>query len=303
MPKETNNETIDRTSTETFDKNGTEVADETSTETMGDKLSTEIGFAVAGALVTLVVVSAIAMLVGYSLPETVEEANLSRNIHYLLAVGMLGAGLATAWRQYARIAAVGGALALLGWVATHAPGIPKPLTTLNIGLTVLAVVFIQAASIEYALRNPTKIRRIFTPRAVKVGTVVGVYHALIVFALHAWLGFSIAFLYTLGNAAIGLWTFGGAFVVGAGVGVTLTRYRLVTPVLVVAGLLSWVTYASSEVAPALRDGNTAIGGTVFYYYEWGWYVVLLVALIVGLLEYVLRPWAMRNIVKPSRTSD
>jgi len=269
-----------------------------------DETSSEIGFATAGALVALVAVSAISMLVGYSLQWTIEEANLSRNVHYLLAVGVLGAGLVTAWRRHARITAIGGTLALFGWITTSTPDMfPPTLTALNIGLTILVVLFIQAASIEYSLRNPAKIRRVFTRRAVKVGAAVGVYHALIVLALHAWLGFSTAYFYTLGNTAIGVWTVGGAFVVGAGVGVTLTRYRLVTPALVVAGLLSWVTYESLKYTSVLRDGSSALAGTAFTLYEYGWYAVLLVALVAGLLEYVLRPWAMRYIVTLSRTSD
>jgi hypothetical protein len=263
---------------------------------MTDGTGTEIGFAGAGALAGLLSVSGIAMLAGYSLSWTLREGNLSRNVHYVLVVCALGAALVIAWRQYARITAVGGTLVLFGRLATSAPDtFPPTLTVLTIELTVLAVLFIHAAGIEYGLRNPATIRSVFTRRAVKVGAGVGVCHTLVVLALHVWFGFSTAFFRTIGNVALSFWALSGTFLVGAGVGVALTRYRLVTPALVVAGLLSWVTLAS-------LPHRGAFGFTVIALYEFGWYVVLLVAFVAGFLEHVFRPWILRHVVAPSRLS-
>ncbi|WP_049901660.1 hypothetical protein [Halococcus agarilyticus] len=252
---------------------------------MDDGTGREIGFAVAGALAALALVTGTALLIGYSLTQALGGNNMLGRIHYLLVVSALGAGLVIAWQWAARVTAIGGTIALVGVLVTNTPDFSTSLTSLNVSLTVLAVLFVHAASIEYGLRHPAAVRRIVTRRAMRTGIAVGVLHAGFVLAVHVWLGLSTAFFYTLGNTAVWCWTLGGAFLVGAAVGITFARYRLWTPALTVAGLFSWVTYGTYGWILHENGGGT---GTLFTLYEWGWYVVLLLALGAGLVEFVLR---------------
>lgn len=260
---------------------------------MDDGTSREIGFVVAGALAALALITGAALLVGYSLTQALDGNNLLGRIHYLLVVSVLGAGLVVAWRRTARIAAISGVLALVGVLVTNTPDFSASLTSLNIPLTVLAVLFVHAASIEYGLRHPAAVRRVFTRRAVKTGVVVGGLHAGLVLLLRTWLGFysaalSVSTFRNLGNLGIAVWMLGGAFVVGFAVGVLLARYRLVTPTFVVAGLLSWTTYETWQSVPP-GGASVATVGYLLTLYLWGWYVVLILALTTGLVEFVLRP--------------
>lgn len=260
---------------------------------MDDGTGREIGFVVVGALAALVLVTGTAILIGYSLTQALDGNNLLGRIHYLLVVSGLGAGLVIAWRRTARITATGGTLALVGVLVTNTPDFSASLTSLNIPLTVLAVLFVHAASIEYGLRNPAAVRRIFTRRAVKTGIVAGSLHAGLVLVIRTWLGFYSAALSAstfrnLGNMGIAAWMVGGAFVVGFVVGVLLARYRLVTPTFVVVGLLSWTTYETWQSVPP-GGASVATVGYLLTLYLWGWYVVLILALMAGLAEFVLRP--------------
>ena len=268
---------------------------------MRDETSREIGFVIIGALATLVLVTGTAILVGYSLTEALEGNNLLGRIHYVLVVSALGAGLTVAWRRSTHITAIGGVIGLMGILGTNTPEFSTPLTSLNIALTVLAVLFIHAASIEYGLRNPADVRRIFTHRAVTAGIVTGSLHVGTILIARTWLGFysasfSASAFRNISNIGMTVWMVGGAIIVGFIVGLLLARYRLVAPILTVVGLLSWATYETWQSIPP-SGASVALVGYLLTLYLWGWYLILGLALAAGLIEYVLRLQSRRLFSK------
>ena len=243
----------------------------------------------AGALLAIAGVTALALLNGASI-EASREANSLRRAHYVLALAFIGAGVVVAWRIGLRVAAAATALLLVGGVATQAPADYKPVMSLNAGLTVLAVLGTHLAAAEYAIRNPVETKQFVTSSAVERGALVGVAHVGLVFGLHAWLGFSTAYFYTLGNVAIYAWMAVGALLVGTTVGALWFQHRLVLPAVVVGWLLAEGVAATLPYVAELRSGSSAIAGTLFTLYEIAWFTVLVAALVVAGVEYALRTW-------------
>lgn len=81
------------------------------------------------------------------------------------------------------------------------------------------------------------------------------------------------------------WALLGGVVVGAVLGVTLVRYGLLSPVLVVAVAYAVTVYRTWE---ALRSPSPLLPGTPLDLYALGWPVLLGVALGCGLVERRVR---------------
>lgn len=235
----------------------------------------------------LVGVTALALFGGGSVDASL-DANTFRTFHYVAVLALIGAGVVAAWGVGLRAAAAGTTLLLAAGVARYAPTGYTPVMSLNAGLTVLAVLAGHLSAVEFAVRNPTAAKDALASRAARLGAVVGAVHVAIVFWLHSWLGFSTAYVYTLGNAAFFAWFAVGAFLVGTAVGALWVRYRLVTPALVVACLLAWSVADTMPYVDELRGGSGALAGTLFTVYELGWVAVLAAALVAGGVEYALR---------------
>lgn len=163
------------------------------------------------------------------------------------------------------------------------PGPPTALRAFTIDAVFLAVCTALAAAGEWAVRHRQLVRLQFsrTDRtAALVGAVALSSAHLVVRPLVdvEWPQAGVVFV-----AATVLWTLGGAALSGAVVALGWRRRRLVTPALVVVGTLLGGVAATVRSAP-----GGGIAPTLLTVVSLGWFVPLVVALVMGWAESRLR---------------
>jgi hypothetical protein len=252
-------------------------------------------FAVAGGLVSLVLLTAYYAISGYSLEWTLELHKPGGKIYYCLGISLLGAGILLGWRRGVQVTAAGTGIALLAVPLVIPPSFPAYLTELNTTFTVFMALFLVGAMVEYAIRNPSVVGGVFTPAAVHAGLFAGVFHVVCVFAVDSWFG-PAAYFQNLGNVAVTAWMLAGALLVGATTGVLLVRYRLATPLLFVMVAFTGTTYLTWDYYRELGNTASAAAFTAFSLYQVAWLLVLGFVIAIGVIEYLLRDRSRRQRV-------
>lgn len=114
--------------------------------------------------------------------------------------------------------------------------------------------------------------------------VGGLVHAAAVLGGHRWLGLSDAVFATEFNAAVALWTVGGAVLVGATVGVAYARDRVVAPLLVVGTAFALALLRTLPYREALVGGFSSAASVPYNFYELGWPVLLGLSAVAWAVE-------------------
>ncbi|ADD04856.1 uncharacterized protein Nmag_1276 [Natrialba magadii ATCC 43099] len=214
----------------------------------------------------------------------------------LLALGALAGGSYAAGYRVSPVAIIGG-LVLSAPVLFEPAGAPDP--SLGRGIDSLSLVIGAylagiLVAIEYAARNPGRIRAWFTPRTIAIGVAGGVLHAVVVRAIYAsvrhapiWDGSVI--LEPIVLLAVS-YILVGQLLVGAVTAVMLVRHRLVTPLVALTALFSWLSYRTWLSLEATRElgATPGISPQPDALYVALWFVPLTIALVLGGLEYLLR---------------
>jgi len=116
-------------------------------------------------------------------------------------------------------------------------------------------------------------------------------YVLVLLVSWAWTYGGLAGLFgALFSVQVGPWliyAFGGGALLGALLAVTVVRYRLVTPTVVVAVLFAVAMYRMWQ---AMQGPYTLLPGTPYDIYLVAWPVVLGIAITVGFVEYTIRAW-------------
>lgn len=251
--------------------------------------------AAVGALLGPPAVTALLLALGYRLVPLGGLDNPRSVGLYVVALAVLGATVAAAYRLDLRATVV---LAVGVTVVAAARGLFGPGPEWGDVLSFVAAAMFLAASTavvavgEFAWRYRRAARRAVPSRTARVATTVGVAHLALWLALRSaavgWPQWRLTFF------SFGLWVWAtlGAMALGA-VPVVLWRERdLVAPTVVVAGALAWAAWTTLS-RPAVGASATSIT-----LYGVGWFVPLAAALAAGAVEQAVRLLVTRRRASP-----
>ncbi|MFB6197357.1 MAG: hypothetical protein ABEI52_03675, partial [Halobacteriaceae archaeon] len=159
----------------------------------------------------------------------------------------------------------------------------------------LAVLSVIAITLAWARDHPSRIRRYLTPRALRIGAIVGLVHLIVAVHLrgHVFdLPWGVRSFFSLVLLA---WMLLGAFLEGAIPAILFVRERLVFPALIVGACFAWATIETWQYVQMLRETNVAMAAaiTTFTFYLVAWFIVVALAVCGGLAERCVKegwPW-------------
>ncbi|ELZ01539.1 hypothetical protein C482_07184 [Natrialba chahannaoensis JCM 10990] len=214
----------------------------------------------------------------------------------LLALGALAGGSYAAGYRVSPVAILGGLIlsAPVLFEPAGAPDLSLGREIDSLALLIGAYVAGTLVVVEYAVRNPGRVRAWLTPRTIAIGVAGGILHAVVVRAIYTyvrhasiWDGSVVLEPFVLFVVSYLLF---GQLLVGAVTAVMLVRYRLLTPVLGLTALFSWLSYRTWLSLEATRElgATSGISPQPDALYVALWFVPLTIALVLGGLEYLLR---------------
>ena len=232
-------------------------------------------------------------VVGPRLPEPLGQYHATPALWVFYLAPLVGLGVLAVWGS--REAPFAGTFVVVGLVLLpHVPGLHLgSLFSANFPALFLLVFLYLVGAAEYGLRRPDLARRLLSRRAVGIGLVLGFVHAGLALVLRtAVFGFGWP-LRGLGAVVLAGWMVGGAVLAGGIPTVAFVRFRLVTPVVVVVVAFVATAWETWRYLVDLQDSGAsmAVAFTPFTGYLLAWFVVVAVALLMGILEY----WARRYI--------
>jgi hypothetical protein len=204
----------------------------------------------------------------------------------------VGAGAALALRHGVRLTPplVVGAYAYAATTGLFAGGPPRGVGSFAAANLLLSTTGLLAVAAEFAARRRRAVRAALSPGALRWALAVGTLHALVLVGVRTAL-FEAPLSMTPFATLLTLWLLVGATLLGATPAYLAVRSRLVVPAALVAALSAGglaVTVRSELARRATVEVGATIGPSPLTAYLVGWLGPLALALLAGLVEYVVR---------------
>jgi len=216
---------------------------------------------------------------------------------YLLALAVLGAGLAAAAERdlWPAVAVGVTGLLVLPWLGLFGRTASEGGSVVEFmaAAVVLLLGIVSVAIGQLAVTNRQAVQHWLTPRSRRLGAAAGTATFLLVVLLRNVVWGAPAWSLTGFGGLLWLWSAVGLVLLGAVPAVLLVRLRLVTPAVVVVGLLAAATALTlSSPTPEYA----AAAGSPLTYYAVGWFVPLALGLLAAGIEYRVRSGQGRHPV-------